>query len=105
MNAAIPATREDGSPLTMHLSTHLPADLWVVELRSPTGTEPLLDGEPAETLRPPRRRPGHPSHTISIPKPTVRRLEPALDLNPEPADKLERISRPVRGSDPVRLRQ
>jgi S-adenosylmethionine:tRNA ribosyltransferase-isomerase len=51
MNAAIPATREDGSPLTMHLSTHLPADLWVVELRSPTGTEPLLDGEPAETLR------------------------------------------------------
>jgi S-adenosylmethionine:tRNA ribosyltransferase-isomerase len=54
MNAAIPATREDGSPLTMHLSTHLPADLWVVELRSPTGTEPLLDGEPAETLSLPR---------------------------------------------------
>ena len=51
MNAAIPATREDGSPLTVHLSTHLPADLWVVELRSSTGTEPLLDGEPAETLR------------------------------------------------------
>ncbi len=51
MNAAIPATREDGSPLTVHLSTRLPADLWVVELRSPTGTEPLLDGEPAETLR------------------------------------------------------
>jgi S-adenosylmethionine:tRNA ribosyltransferase-isomerase len=51
MNAAIPATREDGSPLTVHLSTRLPADLWVAELRSPTGAEPLLDGEPAETLR------------------------------------------------------
>jgi S-adenosylmethionine:tRNA ribosyltransferase-isomerase len=51
MNAAIPATREDGSTLTVHLSTRLPAGLWVVELRSPTGTEPLLDGEQAETLR------------------------------------------------------
>jgi S-adenosylmethionine:tRNA ribosyltransferase-isomerase len=51
MNAAIPATREDGSPLTVHLSTRLPADLWVAELRSPTGTELLLDGEPVETLR------------------------------------------------------
>jgi S-adenosylmethionine:tRNA ribosyltransferase-isomerase len=51
MNAAIPATREDGSPLTVHLSTHLPTGLWIVELRSPTGSEPRLNGEPAETLR------------------------------------------------------
>jgi S-adenosylmethionine:tRNA ribosyltransferase-isomerase len=50
MNAALPATREDGAPLTVHLSTHLPADLWVVELRSPSGTEPLLDGESGEVL-------------------------------------------------------
>ena len=28
MNAALPAERSDGSPLTVHLSTHLPADLW-----------------------------------------------------------------------------
>jgi S-adenosylmethionine:tRNA ribosyltransferase-isomerase len=53
MNAAIPATREDGSFVTVHLSTQLPADLWVVELRSSIGTEPLLDGESAETLRMP----------------------------------------------------
>ncbi|MDP9477143.1 MAG: S-adenosylmethionine:tRNA ribosyltransferase-isomerase [Actinomycetota bacterium] len=50
MNAAIPATREDGSHLTVHLSTHLPADLWVVELRSSAGTKPLLDGESGEGL-------------------------------------------------------
>ena len=51
MNAAVPAIREDGTPITVHLSTHLPADLWVVELRSPSGAEPLLDGESGEVLR------------------------------------------------------
>jgi S-adenosylmethionine:tRNA ribosyltransferase-isomerase len=50
MNAALPAEREDGTPLTVHLSTHLPADLWVVELRSPSGDEPVLDGEPGEVV-------------------------------------------------------
>ena len=50
MNAAIPATREDGTRITVHLSTHLPADLWVVELRSSSGSEPLLDGESGEVL-------------------------------------------------------
>ena len=51
MNAALPATRENGTALTLHLSTHLPADLWTVELRSQEGAKPLLDGEPRETLR------------------------------------------------------
>jgi S-adenosylmethionine:tRNA ribosyltransferase-isomerase len=50
MNAAIPAERSDGAPLTVHLSTHLPADLWVVELRSSSGDEPVLDGESGEFL-------------------------------------------------------
>jgi S-adenosylmethionine:tRNA ribosyltransferase-isomerase len=50
MNAALPAERSDGSPLTMHLSTHLPADLWVVELRSSSGDEPVLDGKSGEVL-------------------------------------------------------
>ena len=50
MNAALPAERSDGSPLTVHLSTHLPADLWVVELRSPSGDEPVLDGESGEIV-------------------------------------------------------
>src|ERR671921_2633361 len=50
MNAALPAERGGGTPLTVHLSTHLPADLWVVELRSSSGGEPVLDGEPGEAL-------------------------------------------------------
>jgi S-adenosylmethionine:tRNA ribosyltransferase-isomerase len=50
MNAALPAERSDGSPLTVHLSTHLPADLWVVELRSSSGDEPVLDGKSGEFL-------------------------------------------------------
>ncbi len=33
LNAALPTLREDGTQLEFHLSTHLPADLWVVELR------------------------------------------------------------------------
>ncbi|CAA9388098.1 MAG: S-adenosylmethionine:tRNA ribosyltransferase-isomerase-like protein [uncultured Rubrobacteraceae bacterium] len=51
MNAAVPATRESGASSTLHLSTHLPADLWTVELRSLEGTEPLLDGKSGEILR------------------------------------------------------
>src|SRR5918992_1627024 len=50
MKAAPPAERSDGTPLTVHLSTHLPADLWVVELRSSSGYEPVLDGKPGEIL-------------------------------------------------------
>ena len=50
MNAALPAERSDGTPLTVHLSTHLPADLWVVELRSSSGDEPVLDGESREVV-------------------------------------------------------
>ncbi len=33
MNAALRATRADGSAIELHLSTHLPADLWIVEPR------------------------------------------------------------------------
>jgi S-adenosylmethionine:tRNA ribosyltransferase-isomerase len=50
MNAALPAEYRDGTPLTVHLSTHLPADLWVVELRSSSGDEPVLDGKPGKVL-------------------------------------------------------
>ncbi|CAA9399375.1 S-adenosylmethionine:tRNA ribosyltransferase-isomerase-like protein [uncultured Rubrobacteraceae bacterium] len=50
MNAAIPALQGNGTPLTVHLSTRLPADLWVVELRSSSGDKPVLDGKPGEVL-------------------------------------------------------
>src|SRR5881398_1773130 len=33
LNAALPATRSDGTQLELHLSTHLPTNRWVVEMR------------------------------------------------------------------------
>ena len=52
-NAAVRAERDDGTALEVHLSTQLPADLWVVELRSYEGsaTVPFFDGSPGEMLR------------------------------------------------------
>ncbi|MDB5074184.1 MAG: putative S-adenosylmethionine:tRNA ribosyltransferase-isomerase [Chloroflexi bacterium] len=52
LNAALPATRADGAPLEIHLSTHLPADIWTVELRQPDGdsTRPFRHGCAGETL-------------------------------------------------------
>ncbi|MBD0354873.1 MAG: S-adenosylmethionine:tRNA ribosyltransferase-isomerase, partial [Rubrobacteraceae bacterium] len=38
MNAALPVQREDGTALELYLSTHLPAGLWIVEVRRPTDT-------------------------------------------------------------------
>src|ERR671921_1019160 len=50
MNAALPARYTDGTPVTVHLSTHLPADLWVIELRSSRDNQPVLDGKSGEIL-------------------------------------------------------
>src|SRR5215212_12107529 len=53
MNAAVDAEREDGTALELHLSTHLPGGLWIVELRRPvrTATEPFRHATPGERLR------------------------------------------------------
>jgi S-adenosylmethionine:tRNA ribosyltransferase-isomerase len=51
MNAALEAEREDGTRLELHLSTHLPANIWIVELRRPTGAEPFRFATPGEMLR------------------------------------------------------
>jgi S-adenosylmethionine:tRNA ribosyltransferase-isomerase len=50
MNAALPAWYADGTPVNVHLSTHLPAELWVVELRSSADNEPVLDGKSGMVL-------------------------------------------------------
>ena len=52
MNAALNATRADGTALELHLSTHLPADLWIVEVRLPSqnGTQPFYNASVNETL-------------------------------------------------------
>lgn len=54
--AALNATLADGSPIQLHLSTHLPDDLWVVELRQPhgRGTKPFLNVQPGLKLQLPQ---------------------------------------------------
>jgi S-adenosylmethionine:tRNA ribosyltransferase-isomerase len=51
--AALPATRADGLALELHLSTRLPAGLWLVEVRQPGGgaTLPFRAVVAGETLR------------------------------------------------------
>jgi S-adenosylmethionine:tRNA ribosyltransferase-isomerase len=102
MNAAINAERKlDGTALELHLSTRLPANLWVVELRRPTGTatEPFLSAIVGETLR----LAGGATTTLHAPYPSgsarsggTRLWISTLDL-PEPLDEyLERHGSPIR---------
>lgn len=50
LNAALKVSRSDGQALELHLSTHLPGDLWTVEVRQPSGetTKPFRDVIPGE---------------------------------------------------------
>jgi S-adenosylmethionine:tRNA ribosyltransferase-isomerase len=52
LNAALRASRADGTPLELHLSTRLPADLWLVEVRQPEGiaSKPFSQAVAGETL-------------------------------------------------------
>ncbi|MGH2699415.1 MAG: S-adenosylmethionine:tRNA ribosyltransferase-isomerase, partial [Actinomycetota bacterium] len=52
--ASLPAIAPDGTLLRLHLSTHLPADLWIVELRKPTevGPRPFVEEVPRELVLP-----------------------------------------------------
>ena len=53
MNAALHATRADGSACELHLSTHRTDDSWTVEIRLPgdKGTTPVYDAQAGETLQ------------------------------------------------------
>lgn len=55
--AALPATREDGKELRLHLSSRLPGGLWTVELRrvEEGASKPFSEGQAGETLRLPGR--------------------------------------------------
>jgi S-adenosylmethionine:tRNA ribosyltransferase-isomerase len=48
--ARLPATRADGVPVPLHLSTTLDGGDWVVELRRPDNTGPDLGAEPGTVL-------------------------------------------------------
>jgi S-adenosylmethionine:tRNA ribosyltransferase-isomerase len=63
--AALSAKRADGTKLELHLSTHLPADIWTVELRLPTETTtlPFRDAKVGEILE----LPGNATATILAP--------------------------------------
>ncbi|HEU4784505.1 MAG TPA: S-adenosylmethionine:tRNA ribosyltransferase-isomerase, partial [Ktedonobacterales bacterium] len=53
LDAALDATRADDTPLEIHISTHLPGDIWTLELRQPTpnGTLPFREGRAGEVIR------------------------------------------------------
>lgn len=103
MNAALEARRPDGMLLELHLSTHLPGDLWTVELRLPGehGTQPFSEGRAGETLQ----LPAGGAVTLHMPyssdrsRPTDRRARlwiATLSL-PEPLDEyLARHGFPIR---------
>ena len=60
LNAALPATRSDGTLLELHLSTHLPMDRWVVEMRAyqdnrEKTTTPFYEIYPGESFELPAR--------------------------------------------------
>ena len=102
MNAAIDAERElDGTALELHLSTRLPANLWIVELRHPTGTatEPFLNATVGETLR----LAGGATATLHAPYPSgsarsggTRLWISTLDLPGPLEEYLERHGSPIR---------
>lgn len=52
MNAALHAHRADGTAVEVHLSTRLPANLWVLEVREPAenATRPFYAARPGEQL-------------------------------------------------------
>ena len=74
LNAALNVIRQDGTPMELHLSTHLPADLWVVELRQPAenASEAYYQGVPGEKLE----LPGGGSAVLHTPYRPDQRLAP-----------------------------
>jgi S-adenosylmethionine:tRNA ribosyltransferase-isomerase len=52
LNAALHAWRSDGTPVELHLSTHLPPDVWSLELRQKNGnsTRPFYTASAGEKL-------------------------------------------------------
>src|SRR5918994_8021688 len=101
MNAALDAERGDGTALELHLSTRLPADLWVVELRRPTdaATEPFRYAVAGETLRLAGGATAalHAPYASGSPRTKGSRLWIAsLDLPGPPEEYLERYGYPIR---------
>ena len=103
LNAALHATRSDGTPLEVHLSTQLPADLWVIEIRRDEGsdTAPFFHASPGELLRLPaggvvELHTPHRSDQRNEPDQEVRLWIATLHLPLTPSSYLERYGFPIR---------
>jgi S-adenosylmethionine:tRNA ribosyltransferase-isomerase len=61
LNAALNVTNADELTLELHLSTHLPGDLWAVELRltGEAGSSPFYEADAGETLELPGKAQAH----------------------------------------------
>ncbi len=104
LNAALNVTAEDGTPFELHLSTRLPADLWVVEVRQLSGhtTKPYYAAQPGMILR----LPGGGRATLLAPRNPLERANPGhtrlwiamLDLPDETHQYLEQYGFPIRYS-------
>src|SRR5216683_1687948 len=103
LNAALPATRSDGMQFELHLSTHLPANLWVVEMRAyqdnrEKTTRPFYDIQPGESFELPAGA-SITLHTPYAPGNAFRRLWVArLNLSGSLHPYLERYGFPIRYS-------
>ena len=94
--AALPATTPEGGALTLHLSTHLPGDLWVVEPRRTTppghGTPPSSTGTPSRLSLPG----GGAAHLLAPYRDSRRLWIARLDLPLPVLDYLARWGAPIR---------
>lgn len=94
-NAALPAKRKDGTSLELRLSTRLPANLWLVELREPDGddTELFRFAHAGETLG----LPAGTKATLHTPyKESPRLWIATLDLPESSNEYLGRYGQPIR---------
>ncbi len=105
MNAALQARGAGGAPYELHLSTHLPGDLWVVELRETgeRGSTPFYSAAAGERYSLPAGGeltlllPYRPDQRNSQGSPTPVRLWLSHLRMPEPLDSyLERFGYPIR---------
>ena len=103
LNAALPATRSDGTQLELHLSTHLPTNLWVVEMRAyqdnrEKTTKPFYTIHPGESFELPAGA-SVTFHTPYVPGHAVSRLWVATLNLPIPLhDYLDQHGFPIRYS-------
>ena len=103
LNAALPATRSDGTHLELHLSTHLPTNRWVVEMRAyqdnrEKTTRPFYHIHPGESFELPAGA-SVTFHTPYAPGQAVSRLWVATLNLPDPVhDYLDQHGFPIRYS-------